>query len=199
MMRFPQRYLVVPLLAVGLVSLAALPDRAWAQQAVTIQLAQQSGSGISGTATLTPMGAQTRVVVTVTGAGAGPQPMHIHTGTCVNVNPQPAFPLTSVTNGGSQTTVNVPLSQIQGMAHVILMHKSPTEVPLYVACGNIPVLAATTAAPAPAAAPPARAPAQMPAALPRTGEADYGLYGLLALGALLVTAGVKLLVRRRSI
>lgn len=195
-MRFCRRYLVVPLIAVGLVSLAALPDTVSAQQAVTVQLAQQSSSGISGTATLTPMGAQTRVVVTVSGAAAGPQPMHIHTGTCVNVNPQPAFPLTSVNNGRSETTVNVSLSQIQGMAHVILMHKSPTEVPVYVSCGNIPVLASTTAAPAPgAAAQPARAPAQ----LPRTGESNFGLYGVLALGALLVAAGLSLAVRRRSL
>jgi LPXTG-motif cell wall-anchored protein len=50
---------------------------------------------------------------------------------------------------------------------------------------------------APAAAQPS-APAAQPAQLPRTGEADFPLYGLGALGALLVLVGSGLALRRQS-
>src|SRR5919199_132537 len=83
-MRLSRQFLIVPLVAVALVSLGAPPDTASAQQAVTIQLSPQNSSGITGTATLTPMGDQTRVVLTLAGAGAGPEPAHIHAGTCAD-------------------------------------------------------------------------------------------------------------------
>jgi LPXTG-motif cell wall-anchored protein len=51
---------------------------------------------------------------------------------------------------------------------------------------------------APAAPTPAVAPAQAPRQLPRTGEAEFGLYGLMALGALIVLAAAGLALRRRS-
>ena len=51
---------------------------------------------------------------------------------------------------------------------------------------------------APAAPTPAVAPAQAPRQLPRTGEAEFGLYGLMALGALIGLAAAGLALRRRS-
>src|SRR5258706_16321140 len=100
-MRFSRRYLVAPLLAVALLSTGAFADTASAQQAVTVKLDGQNSSGLSGMATLTPMGDQTKVVIAVTGGGPGPMPTHIHAGTCANLTPAPAFPLTATADGAS--------------------------------------------------------------------------------------------------
>jgi LPXTG-motif cell wall-anchored protein len=210
-MRRSRRLFLIPLLAAALV-LPAVAGSALAQPApVTVQLAAQNDSGINGTATLTAMGQQTKVVVNVTGASTGPQPAHIHAGTCANLDPRPAFPLTSVANGASETTVDASLSQLQSSPMAINLHKSPQEAAVYVACGNLPAMAAAAppaAQPAPpaakpaapaAAAPPAAQPSRpaAPAQLPRTGAAAFGLYGLAAVGALLALAGLGLASRRR--
>jgi LPXTG-motif cell wall-anchored protein len=228
-MRLSRQLLIVPLIAVALVSIGAPPDTVSAQQPVTVQLSPQNNSGITGTATLTSMGDQTRVILTLTGAGAGPEPAHIHEGTCANLDPTPKWPLTSVANGTSDTMVNAKLSDIQASATAINVHKSPQEISVYVACGNIPMAGTTTgAAPAPAAAqaagvaatpapaaapavPAASAPAAAPAAappaqptrppaqLPKTGENEFELYGLLAIGVLLLVAGTGSMIHRRWI
>ena len=66
-MRLSRRFLMIPLLATALVS-PAIADPVLAQTGpVTVQLAAQNDSGINGTATLTAMGQQTKVVVNVTG------------------------------------------------------------------------------------------------------------------------------------
>ena len=196
-MRLRSRGPLVSLVALALVSVGLLPDTAAAQQAVTVQLAQQNNSGMTGTATLTPMGNQTQVVIQVQNA-PGPHPAHIHTGQC----PTPggvAFPLTAISNGRSETMVSAPLNQIQGAQHAINLHKSPQEIPVYTSCGDIPVVAAAAGAPAAAqAAAPAAAPSSQPGALPRTGESGFALYGLAALGALLLLGGARLALRRRS-
>src|SRR5438067_9399567 len=71
---------------------------------VTIPLNEQNGSGESGTATLTDMGnGQTQVVLKLSNAPTVAQPAHIHKGTCANLDPTPLYPLTSVTNGQSDT------------------------------------------------------------------------------------------------
>jgi LPXTG-motif cell wall-anchored protein len=217
-MRMSRRSLMVPAL-VALVSFGLSAGPASAQQAVTVALSPQNASGISGEVTLTPMGQQTKVSMKLTGAGAGPEPAHIHAGTCATLDPRPAFPLTSVANGASETTVDAPLSQLQGSQMAINVHKSPQEASVYVACGNIPALVSVggpqppvaqpapspSPSPAPAIAPssppaptasPAPAQARPPAQLPRTGESDFALYGFLALGALLTLAGLGLAVRR---
>jgi LPXTG-motif cell wall-anchored protein len=122
--------------------------------------------------------------------------------------------------------VNAKLSDIQASATAINIHKSPQEISVYVACGDIPTAAAAGAAPgatpgtpapvtsaaAPATAPSAGAPpagpvaapaaaaaqpARPPAQLPRTGESGFELYGLLALGVLVLVAGMGLMIRRR--
>ena len=142
-----------------------------------MQLSEQNDSNIDGTATLTAVGQQTRVVVDVDDAGAGPQPAHIHNGTCATLDPRPAYPLTAVANGKSETMVNASLSEILSKPMAINLHKSPQEASIYVACGNLPVQAAQ---------------------LPRTGQAEFGLYGLAAVGALLAAAGARLTLRRRQ-
>ena len=215
--RVPVAGALVAAAAIGGVALFA-PGATQAQQSMTINLGEQNGSGQTGTAVLTPDGSGTRVVLTLSNA-PGPHPAHIHTGQC----PTPGavvFPLTAVTNGTSETTVNATMEQIMAAPHAVNVHKSPQEIPVYTSCGNITVAQAAPAAqPSPAAKPggapaqaptakPAGAPAQAPrpaappapAGLPRTGEAEtppLALFGALA-GLSLIGAGAFVLWRRRT-
>jgi len=135
-------------LVLGLMTFLALALPVGAQNSITIQLAAQNNSGQSGTAELTDMGnGMTRVVLNLANSPAGPQPVHIHQGTCANLNPQPLFPLTNLANGRSETMVNAPLATILAQPHAINAHKSPQEVSVYVACGNVVAAATTPSAP----------------------------------------------------
>jgi hypothetical protein len=121
--------------ALAMTSLAVLPANTQAQESVTINLTEQNDSGQSGTAVLTPDGAGTKVVITLENA-PGPHPAHIHVGSC----PTPGavvFPLTSVVDGKSETTVAATIADIMKSPHAINIHKSPQEIPVYTACGNI--------------------------------------------------------------
>jgi len=167
---------------VALTMLALLPASTEAQQSVTIVLSPQNDSGQTGTAVLTSEGTGTRVVITLSNA-PGPHPAHIHDGSC----PSPGavvYPLTSVVNGRSETVVAASIGDILRSPHAINVHKSPQEIPLYTACGNVTAAAvpaagtnaapaassavAPAAQPSPAAKPavPAQAPASAPAAKP---------------------------------
>lgn len=156
----------VPLMgafAVALTTIALLPANTQAQQSVTIALSPQNDSGQSGTAVLTSEGAGTKVVITLSNA-PGPHPAHIHTGSCPNPGAV-VYPLTPVTNGRSETVVAASLSDILRAPHAINVHKSPQEIPVYTACGNVTAAASSGTAAAPAAAAsPAAAPAAAPAA-----------------------------------
>ena len=110
---------------------------------MTIHLGVQSNSGESGTATLTAAGTQTKVVLNLTGQPAGAdQPTHIHEGNCTTLNPAPKYPLTDVKDGKSDTTVNASLSELTSEAYAINVHKSPSELTTYVACGDLPIIGA---------------------------------------------------------
>jgi len=157
--------------AVAVTTLALLPGATEAQQSVTINLTAQNDSGVSGTAVLTPDGAGTKVVLSLTNA-PGPHPAHIHAGACPTVGAV-VFPLTSVTNNKSETTVAASIADILRAPHAINVHKSPQEISSYISCGNItasaaaaPAAAAPAAQPSPAAKPAAPAPAASPAAQP---------------------------------
>src|SRR5688500_1888894 len=144
--------------AVAVTTIALLPGSTEAQQSVTVNLTAQNNSGQTGTAVLTSEGAGTKVVITLSNA-PGPHPAHIHSGAC----PAPGavvFPLTSVANGRSETTVAASIADILRAPHAINVHKSPQEIPVYTSCGNV------TAAAAPAAAPAAAAPAAPKPAAP---------------------------------
>jgi hypothetical protein len=121
------------LLLLGAASLALAADSA------AIKLQPQNNSGESGTATLTRAGdAQTKVVLEVQGTPAGtPQPVHIHKGSCAKLDPKPAYPLSPVTNGKSETTVNASLDSLQKGGYAINGHKSAQEASTYVFCGDI--------------------------------------------------------------
>jgi hypothetical protein len=125
--------LVLAVLMLSVTSLALAADSASAK------LEPQNSSGESGTATLTKAGEnQTKVVLDVKGAPAGaPQPVHIHKGTCANLDPKPAYPLSPVVNGKSETTVNASLDSLEKGGYAINGHKSAQDVKTYVFCGPI--------------------------------------------------------------
>ena len=168
------------LVSLALLLTLALVGSAAAQSApVTVTLATQNNSGVSGTATLTPMGNQTHVVLAITGEPAGgSEPAHIHVGSCPTVGAV-KYPLTNVVNGTSTTTVNAPLATLTAGAYAINVHQSVANIKTYVACGDIkaPASGAMSTSPAagaygatttPTAAPAAGAGglASSPAALP---------------------------------
>jgi Cu/Zn superoxide dismutase len=124
---------VIGLLLVG------FPTSGIAADSATVKLSPQNNSGESGTATLSKSGdKQTKVTLDVSGAPPGvSQPVHIHKGTCDKLDPKPAFPLSPVVDGKSETTVNAPLDTLQKGGYVINGHKSSKEAATYVFCGNI--------------------------------------------------------------
>jgi len=131
---------VLALGASGLaVAQTAAPMMSPAPGSVIVKLAAQNSSGETGTAALTQTGPDVSVSVTMTGAGTVAQPIHIHEGTCAKLNPKPLYPLTTVQNGTSMTTLkNMQLSALQTGGFAINVHKSTTDIPAYVACGDIP-------------------------------------------------------------
>lgn len=71
------------------------------------------------------------------GAGTEPRPIHVHEGACADPNPVPEIPLTTVTNGASTTEVDASLQQLTATPHTIFIHKSPEELPVFVACADL--------------------------------------------------------------
>ena len=122
-------------LVVGLFLGAASPI--FAADSADVKLSPQGDSKQSGTATLTKQGdKQTKVVLSVTGA-TGSEPTHIHKGTCSQLDPKPAFPLSPVVNGKSETVVNASLDDLTKGGYAINGHKSAEDVKTYVFCGDI--------------------------------------------------------------
>jgi hypothetical protein len=110
---------------------------------VTVHLASQNHSGETAVATLTQTGGNT-VVSVVTKHGPGlPQPIHIHKGTCAKLDPKPFYPLTTVLNGKSVTTLKgVTIASLENGNFAINIHHSTSDIPTYYACGNIPKMSA---------------------------------------------------------
>ncbi len=103
-------------------------------------IAQQNNSGEIGTVTLykSHSGARTLVVISMHGTPAGiAQPAHIHRGTCDNLNPVPTWPLHNVVNGQSRTWLDVPREKILSGNYSVNVHRSTTNLKLYVACGHL--------------------------------------------------------------
>jgi hypothetical protein len=105
----------------------------------TFKISPQNGSGESGTAMLTQAGDSLKVKLALTGS-KGEQPAHIHKGTCAKLDPKPAYPLTTVADGMSSTTIkDLKLSMLTSGTYAINVHKSTTDLKDYVACGNLTV------------------------------------------------------------
>src|SRR5215472_16187837 len=127
----------------GMVLALALVNVALADS-ITVNLDSLNDSGISGTATLTSNGATTDVVVNVTGEPAGgSEPVHVHTGQCGPTLGGVKFPLKNVENGTSTTTVNATLASLETGGFAINLHESAANISHFVACGNIPAMAAS--------------------------------------------------------
>jgi hypothetical protein len=137
--------------AVGLAgfgsSVAAQDEQNRARGSVTFT--ELNDSGLSGTAELAARGNRTEVSMRINGV-VGVNPTHIHTGTCDDLDPNPKYPLTNIELnttelvGLSDSVVDVPLDELLGSPHLILIHKSPEELNTYYACGNIVVDTAGT-------------------------------------------------------
>jgi len=109
-----------------------------ASDTVTVQLEEQTGSGESGTATLTAVDDErTRVVIELDGGPLTPQPAHIHENSCEEIDPMPTDALTDVRSGRSETVVAVPLHHLKGSPHAINVHRSAAALDEYVACGTV--------------------------------------------------------------
>jgi hypothetical protein len=125
----------------GLVAMATFASGTFAEaQDVNVKLGPQNSSGESGTATLSDVGGnKTKVVIAVTGQPANvPQPVHIHKGTCAQMDPAPAYGLTTLADGKSETVIDQPLSSLQRERFAVNGHKSAQEANTYVFCGDIP-------------------------------------------------------------
>jgi hypothetical protein len=123
-------------LLLAAVVLLAVASSAPAQDKVTVKLEPQNNSGESGTATLTPSGDSTKVVLDVKGA-KGNQPTHIHKGSCAQLDPKPAFPLSPLVNGKSESTVKASVKDLTSGSYAINGHKSSDDLKTYVFCGDI--------------------------------------------------------------
>jgi Cu/Zn superoxide dismutase len=98
----------------------------------------QNGSGEVGTVTLTAVGDKTRVDVALANAPNDvAQPAHIHEGTCAKLNPKPKYPLANVVDGTSTYMVDAPMAQLVAGGFAVNVHKSTTDIPTYVACGDL--------------------------------------------------------------
>jgi hypothetical protein len=127
----------IPALAGALVLASTLAASA-ATVPTQFRLSPQNGSGERATATLLQGADSVIVRVRTSGQGADPQPIHIHKGTCATLDPKPAFPLTTLQNGISETHVKgITLAQLESGAYAINVHKSVKEVATYVACGDL--------------------------------------------------------------
>jgi hypothetical protein len=125
----------------GLVAMGIFASGTFAEaQDVSVKLGPLNSSGESGTATLSDVGGnKTKVVIAVTGQPANvPQPVHIHKGTCAQIDPAPAYGLTTMADGKSETVIDQPLSSLQRERFAINGHKSAQDAKTYVFCGDIP-------------------------------------------------------------
>jgi hypothetical protein len=129
---------IIALVACAVVLVAGCKSMGGSKGSMEARLSPQSNSGESGTATLTKQSdTQTKVVLNVSGAPASAQPVHIHKGTCAKLDPKPAFPLSPLVNGKSETVVNASLDELKRGGYAINGHKSAQEVSTYVFCGDL--------------------------------------------------------------
>jgi hypothetical protein len=113
-----------------------------AMKPLTVKLYPQNKSGETATATLSQVGDDVKVVVTTKGGPSDPQPIHIHEGSCAKLNPAPKYPLTTVQDATSTTTLKgLQLSSLENGGYAINIHHSTSDIPTYYACGDIPKMA----------------------------------------------------------
>jgi len=126
-------------LVLALVALVVLSGAIQAKSKnLAVTMRALSGSGQSGTATLTsPSGGHQTLTIDLNGEPKGAsEPAHIHPGTCAKPNPVPKFVLKPVVDGRSVTTI--PALAPKGSTWTILVHKGDmAAMNSYVSCGDI--------------------------------------------------------------
>jgi hypothetical protein len=124
---------------------AAAQLSAAAATTVTVALNAQNGSRESGTATMTQIGNDVRVIIALTSATAtAPRAANIRTGTCAKPGTI-AYPLANVVNGASTTTLKgVTIYKLLSAAHAISVNESTANSAGFGACGNMSVVHITT-------------------------------------------------------
>jgi hypothetical protein len=123
-------------------ALAFVATPALADQPMQFKITAQNGSGENGTATILQGSPGTDAIIVVVRMSGAPsdvaQPMHIHRGTCARLDPKPAYPLTALQDGRSESKVRgITLADLLKGDYAINIHKSGRDIPAYVACGNI--------------------------------------------------------------
>jgi hypothetical protein len=104
---------------------------------LTVRLAEQNGSGQSGTATFTALGEDsTRIVLELSNPPAAPQPAHVHRGLCADLG-EVVAELASVSGGRSETEAPISLDRLEQGGLVVHAHKSEAEYDVSVACAPI--------------------------------------------------------------
>ncbi len=113
-------------------------------QGAVIKLDKGRDGDQSGIAVLIAQGAKTDVYLFIKPLPGVTQPAHIHEGAC----PVPGavkYPLTSILDGKSKTTVEVTLADLLKGGLAINAHKSAAEASQYVACGDLKMIASAPA------------------------------------------------------
>ncbi len=102
-----------------------------------VELVEQASSGQEGTATFASLGeGRTRIVLELTNPPDVPQPAHVHSGSCDDLG-DPVVALTDVTDGRSETDVDMSVEQLAQGDLVIHAHKSDAEFDVSVACAPV--------------------------------------------------------------
>jgi hypothetical protein len=124
--------------SLAMITFSQIATASAATSTLTIPISAQNASGETGTATLTQVGPDLKVVIALKGEPAtASQPAHIHTGTCANLGGV-VYPLSSVVAGASTSTVKgVTIDKLLGSSYAINVHESSANIAHYVACGNI--------------------------------------------------------------
>ncbi|MBI2965390.1 MAG: DUF4331 family protein, partial [Chloroflexi bacterium] len=106
--------------------------------AIEVALNARNNSGQTGKAVLRASGDNTVVTISVTPSPSGAsQPAHIHKPSPCDKLGGVDYPLTSVVNGQSVTTVKAKLSDILSQPRAINIHKSGKEASIYTSCGEL--------------------------------------------------------------
>jgi hypothetical protein len=148
-------------LALGALILALSSGQAAAQQTITVQIGPVSGSGASGTATITAAGDVATLAVQAAGLTAGASyPVTLHAGTCAtpgasagqlgtlqpDASGRAQLSATTVRAGATGAPLTLTLSLLADGDHVLAIGSSDRGT---VACGAIPATAAGARPPAP--------------------------------------------------
>ncbi|MEA2511615.1 MAG: hypothetical protein QOJ59_1102 [Thermomicrobiales bacterium] len=131
------------LVAVGILGLTA-PVAAQDDGSVTVQLAEENDSGVTGTAVLTADGDQTNIVVDLDGAEEGYEG-HTFDSSCDDHRSATVFYAIEAVDadGHSESVVEAPLSELTSGDFWIHMHRPAGERGEGVACGQILAAAGT--------------------------------------------------------